>query len=78
MRGWGKVMCTKLEVRSVRKLKVNSEFLPQTRLLLDYFLIMLKEVEGGHHISCVFIELLVMQGTAKPESLTQYLMKLQL
>lgn len=71
-------MCTKLEVKSVRELKVNSKFLPQTLLLLDCFLIMLKEVEGGHHISCVFIELVVMQGTAEPESLTQYLLKSQL
>lgn len=39
---------------------------------------MLEEVEGGHDIGCVAMELAVMQGTAKPESLTQYLMKLQL
>lgn len=63
------MMCMKLEGKSVTELKVNSKFLPQT-LLLDYLLTVLKEIEGGHHISCVFIELLVMQGTAKPESLT--------
>lgn len=71
-------MCIKLGVKPVTELKANSKFLPQTLLILGSFLVMLKEIEGRHHISCVFIELLVMQGTAKPESLTQYLMKLQL
>lgn len=62
----------------MRELEGNSKFPPQTLLLLDYFLIMLEEVEGGHDIGCVAMELVVMQGTAKPESLTQYLMKLRL
>ena len=72
------MLSVKLEVKSMTKLKFNSKFLPQTLLLLDYSLPMLKEIEGGRHISCVFIELLVTQSMAKPESLAQYLVKLQL
>lgn len=60
---------TKLEGKSVTELKVDSKLLPQALLLLDYLLTVLKEMEGGHPISWVFIELLVMRSTAKPESL---------
>lgn len=61
VRGWGKVVCVKLEVESMMELKINSKFLPRTLVAPGLFYN--AEGDSGHHMSCVFVELLVMQGT---------------